>query len=615
MKSIRYIFVAAMAMMALNASALSDYRLGLCDNSQTLSDKSITLGGKCDLLSAAIYLSGEELAKVAGGEFTGVNVGLNNTFNVSSITGWIRTELDGEDLVSSTMTKESSPAFTKGWNALKFDTPLKIEADKGYYIGYTMQHAKGLGVAYMAIQTGATAPGGCWTNADGRTWTDNEQMGILFLEALIQSENIPVRDLRIIDAAFDHKVYPLGSQIGLDIKLQNMGLDAVTGFDLTLSCKEAGISITRDIECDIPYNERYTTSQKNVLPDMDVNKSYTFTVSIDKVNGEADQFDSDNVRDLAPLPVIEQMFERTIVYEEFTNEFCSNCPNAAKNLKFMLDALTEEESEHTAVVCHHGGNAFDKFTQPCDQHYYCFYPQNRPFAPAFMLDREPQGNGAPIFELTNYVNLLERARKRLAEPSYYSIEVTGNWQKEASKVVLKISGIANRQVCSDPRITVYLTEDGVKPYSQSGTSDPDYKHDHVIRAFNATWGESPEWSDERNYSYTCELTYPAGCKPDNMEIVAMISNYDEGNVGNRMIQNASKVALTKLGSVGLHTLKVNGVSVRTEGNDIVAAGDYDAMEVFDLSGNAVPATGLASGIYLVRVSSGAGTETAKVAIP
>lgn len=615
MKSIRYIFVAAMAMMALNASALSDYRLGLCDNSQTLSDKSITLGGNCDVLSAAIYLTGDDLAKVAGGDFTGVNVGLNNTFNVSSITGWIREDLNGENLASATLSKSGTPTFTRGWNAIKFDTPLKIEADKGYYIGYTMQHSKGLGVAYMAIQTGATASGGCWTNTDGYSWTNNEQMGILFLEALIQSENIPVRDLRLIDASFDHDVYPLGSQIGLDINLQNMGLDAVTSFDLTLSCKEAGISIIRNIECNIPYNERYSTSQKYVLPDMEVNKSYTFMVSIDRVNGEEDQFDSDNTKGLAPLPVIEQMFERTIVYEEFTNEFCPNCPNAAKNLKFMLNALTDEERELTAVVCHHGGNAVDKFTQPCDQSYYCFYPQNRPFAPAFMLDREPQSNGAPIFELTNYVNLLERARKRLAEPSYYSIEVSGNWQKESSKVVLKISGIANRQVCSDPRITVYLTEDGVKPYSQSGTSDPDYKHDHVIRAFNATWGKSPEWSDARNYSYTCELTYPAGCKPENMEIVAMISNYDAANVGNREIQNARKVALKELSSSSVKGLAGDAVRVRTEGKSIVVDGEYDTLEVFDLSGQAVSATDLASGIYLVRVESAAGTATAKVVIP
>lgn len=616
MKSIRYILVALIGLVSLSAAAQADYRLGLCDNSRTISDKSITLGGKCDLLSAAIYLSGSDLAKVSGGKFTGVNVGLNNTFNVSSITGWIRTELDGEDLAAATISKETNPSLSKGWNAIKFETPLEIKPDQGYYIGYSMQHSKGLGVAYMAIHTGASAEGGCWTNTDGKNWVDNKEMGVLFLEALIQSDKLPVRDIRIIDAKFDHDVYSQGSQIGLDLNLQNMGLETVTSFDLTLGCDDAGISITRTIDCNIPYNDRYSTTQKYVLPEMEVNRSFTFTVSVDKVNGEPDQFEDDNTVTLEPLPSIERMFERTVVLEEFTTEKCKNCPNAANHVRYMLNGLTEQERERTAVLCHHSGFYTDGFTQACDKSYTCFYGPKGTFAPAFMIDRIPQASNTTVFELTNYVNLIERVRNRMAEPAYYSIETRGEWSVTERKVRLTISGVANRQICSDTRITVYITEDDVKAVSQSGTSNPDYRHQHLIRAYNSTWGENPQWSDERNYSYNCELTYPDGCDPEKMEILAMISNYDESNTCNRQLQNACKVELMKLksGTTGIEAPVAPTLSIRAEDSDIRIDGDYDSIQVFDLSGRAMPRTGLPAGIYLVRVSTASGIQTARITI-
>ena len=43
------------------------------------------------------------------------------------------------------------------------------------------------------------------------------------------------------------------------------------------------------------------------------------------------------------------------------------------------------------------------------------------------------------------------------------------------------------------------------------------------------------------------------------------------------------------------------VKVYTSGSDIVILGDYTRAEAYTLSGARAPLTGLASGIYLVRV--------------
>lgn len=613
MKSTKLILSVLLGIGALSASAQADYRLGFCDNSQTIADKRVDLGGDGGTLQAAIYLSGEDLARVSDGSFTGVNVGINTTYNIGSVTGWIRTSLDGEDLASATITRESSPSIFRGWNAIKFETPLEIKPDQGYYVGYTYKLAKAAGMTYMSAQSDLTTDGGCWMCTDGQTWSESKSYGTLFVEALIQSESLPLKDLTLTGAAFDHDVYPVGSKIGLDYKLYNVGLETVKNFDITLKCEEAGVTITRTVECDLPYNERGEYSETYEMPDLEIGKSYAFTVSIDNVNGVADQNPKDNSITLPELPAIEKMFDRTVVLEEFTTERCGNCPNAANHVRYMLNAMNDEERARTIVLCHHSGFYTDTFTQPCDQEYLGFY-MGSTFAPAFMVDRAPQGSSAPVFSLISYMDLKNKVVARQDEPAYYSMDATGSHDATSRTVKLKVTGKAARQRCEHPRITVYLTEDEVPALVQSGTSDRNYKHQHLIRSYNATWGESPVWDGDL-YSYECELTYSEGCKVDDMEVIAMLSNADPADVTNRQIENAFKVSLNSLKpTVDVEEVAGEAVRIYTEGSDIHVSGAYESLEVYDMSGRRVRATDLSAGIYVAHVTTTEGTVTANVVI-
>ena len=66
MKILKTMALAATLTVGAPASAQSDYRLGLCDNSLKVSDLMVQ-GEYADTYEAAIYLTGADLARVSGG--------------------------------------------------------------------------------------------------------------------------------------------------------------------------------------------------------------------------------------------------------------------------------------------------------------------------------------------------------------------------------------------------------------------------------------------------------------------------------------------------------------------------------------------------------------------
>ena len=93
------------------------------------------------------------------------------------------------------------------------------------------------------------------------------------------------------------------------------------------------------------------------------------------------------------------------------------------------------------------------------------------------------------------------------------------------------------------RLTVYLVEDNIKAVKQAGA--PTFTHQHVIRAFNSTWGDVVEWENNRfmnTYSFQVDDSWKKG----NMYIVAFIGDYDSKNPTNCVIENAESISFNAL---------------------------------------------------------------------
>lgn len=619
MKAKQFI-AAALLTAAFTATAQdADYRLGYCDNTQPLNYKSLVTDHTT--IDAAIYLPASELERLLDLDFTGVSVGLQTKYNVAGLNAWIREDLNGENLVSKSITRESDPSVNTGWNFIKFDTPLKAEAEKGYYVGYTMT-LSAPGIACINADTDSSHENACWIKEGDGEWTDGlATYGVLNLEALIHSDNLPQYDLELRSAEIENMYLINDNPVRINYSLYNTGMKPITSYTLVIEDEANGIKQSKTVNCEINHDARVNCTDEFTFSNLKTQHKYQFTLKVEMPNGVEDETPANNVITMPEITSILNMFARTVVIEEFTTESCGNCPSAAANLHSGLSQLTKEQQDRVAVVCHHSGYGTDSFTQPCDQTYLFFYGGPRIFAPGFMFDRTPQGQGfGAVSQPLSAAGIKTKVVDRMKEEAYYSVEVYGTHDPETRQINLSIEGQAASQLFNNPRITVYLVEDDVPANRQSGATTANYKHNHVIRAYNATWGAIPEWSDEYNYTATAKLNYAADCKTENMQIVAMVSNYDKDDFNNCEVGNAIKLDLSALkekeddNPSGVGNVTGESVKVIAADGSIRIMGEYESAEVYDLSGRRAGMANLPEGIYIVRVKTANGPVQAKVMV-
>ena len=84
-------------------------------------------------------------------------------------------------------------------------------------------------------------------------------------------------------------------------------------------------------------------------------------------------------------------------------------------------------------------------------------------------------------------------------------------RKEAGKILVTVNGMHNAIYSStNPRLTLWLTENDVPAVAQSA-GGAGYRHMHLTRAYNSTWGAPVEWTPES----------PVNCLVDNAASVSL----------------------------------------------------------------------------------------------
>ncbi|MDE5797187.1 MAG: hypothetical protein K2H75_08745, partial [Muribaculaceae bacterium] len=123
----RNLILLIMALVALNWAAnaqLTSHTLGFCDGQvKTSATDGFSISDADQDVSAAIFIPASTAKVYAGCEIAQINAGLASTLNVETLAVWIRTSLDGEDLVSASLSKTTEPAIQKGWNTFSLPTP------------------------------------------------------------------------------------------------------------------------------------------------------------------------------------------------------------------------------------------------------------------------------------------------------------------------------------------------------------------------------------------------------------------------------------------------------------------------------------------------------------
>lgn len=578
------LFTLLMSVMSLSLSAVDYVNVGFCDNTSSIGDTKIELEATPGNYSAAIKLTAADLAMYTDAQFKGVNVGLKSNLQVKSISVWVRESLDGENLASATKTKDNSDVIYSGWNEVLFTSPFNIVSGKDYYVGYDV--VMGINNAYLGVQRSIKHEGGNYLKLGNKEWKDKvSDFGVLTLEAFVSAANLPQYNLSLLSATMTEEHISKDSPVTVRYRVKNSGLKDVTSFKITIEDKKKGVIQSNNVTCKLAYGKAADFTQVFNLDNL-TDGYYNFTVRVEKPNNEDDEATVDNEITLPEVEYSSKTFRRTVVIEEFTTENCPNCPRAITALKQAYNSLTADQKERVAIVCNHSGYYTDPFTQPCDNSYERFYG-GATFAPAMMVDRVKHSQKqAPAFSVPDASGIKNEIISRQDVPANYMLEISGDVDKSTRTVNLTIEMEKAANTLSNPRIVVYLLEDEVLASAngagQRGGTPPFY-HSHVKRAYNSTWGAEIKWDAQNKCTYTCELKYTSACNEDNMEIVAMISNYDANDINNCEVGNAAKVKLNELKVNGESTYTVTAKPNNADMGTVTGGGAYKKGETATLT--------------------------------
>ena len=242
-------------------------------------------------------------------------------------------------------------------------------------------------------------------------------------------------------------------------------------------------------------------------------------------------------------------FVHNALVEEFTTERCVNCPRAAS---YLHTAIKDKDyGQNIVAICRHAGYYTDDFTLDCDKKYLMFFNDGgSTYAPGIMVDRrQVPETKSPVFNPQSADQILSFVKASVNRGSNVMLDVNVELSEDGNTATVIVSGLKNsRYVTTGKRLYVAIVENDVKSFSQQG-ADASYRHQHVNRAYNSTWGEEVDWQGN-GFSYSHIFNISSAWNVQNMQAIAYIGDYDETNALNNVIDNAALKSFIGTSSIG-----------------------------------------------------------------
>ena len=509
--------------------------LGYC-NGQT--STSTQWGGQGnDYTSAAIYVPQSMLSTMLGADIKSVRVGLATRLNIDELTVWVRTSLDGANLAEGVLNRRQT-RVQQGWNEVSLVSAYTIPAEtEGLYIGYTYHHTS-LSNAVSIVGT-TPAHTAFFKRSESDEWQDVSEQGAISLEAIVSGSSLAQWDLALQQATLTPSLSDGAHAYKLSAEVANMGTSDVEGFWLTLTSE--GISpVTTHVDVNVPSGRQVPVK---LIVTTDAAITAEATASISQIDGGADTNPANNTATTLVS------FERNVLLEEFTTESCPNCPGGAETMQTAIASRPMFEGRIN-VVCHHSAFNTDWLTQPCDLDYvWMFNEDGQTYAPAWMINRMPEfesniasGHRQAIYWTNDAAAFARTLEAAMGMEAHLALGAKATLTDDG-KLSVSVSGLRDASLeADDLRLTVYVTEDHIaarEQLSHDGTLSG-YEHQHVVRAYNSSWGDLITWNGTQ---FSTALTFDADptWKSADLKVVAVVGHYDAQSNLNCTIENSVSV--------------------------------------------------------------------------
>ena len=546
MKKLFTLFVACILLQSFCRAQETPFVLSYCDGQLTTVETAGFVSNEKNIwVSGAIYIPAGQAQALAGNRLEVIRAGLATKNNVDSLRVWLRTSLDGEDLVSGLMTTKTTPPLKKGWNEFTLDTPYVIPEDsEGFYIGYSF-HQKTRAAALSIVSE--PRPNGLFVQYGNGQWIDYSGQGVLCIEAYVNGDNLPQYDLQLDNIVSGKCLSLKDKELKVTANVRNMALATISNYKAVCQFEGYDETITVDINQPIAYRE-FTQVEFILHPESIstvTDAPVTLTVTLEDLDGNED-INPDNNTAQTSFMVKEHVYTRNVLVENFTTELCHNCPRVAGWLHSVLD---KPEFSNMILWEHHSGFNTDAYTTDFDVEYVWFYNDGgATFAPALMFDRTPRWEHTPVCLPASQEELEGLIAARLDEPAFVDVHLRAGFQDDNTlKVIVEGERIHEEFTALPPRITVALVEDNIQTTTQDG-ADSVFTHRNVGRAINSTWGEVVEWNDI-NFRYEYAFDVATDWNKDNLAIIAFVSEYDSTLPTACEVANAAMLTASNFGEI------------------------------------------------------------------
>lgn len=564
---------------------------------------------------AVAGLQTDKLFDYDGLQVSVIGVAVSET--VSDVTIFV---MKGSSAATATeVASKKVDALTGGWNYVKLDAPLTIDASENLYVGYKMDVQESSYPAMFdasGLDDSETEMSFAYLNGeyiDLATEPDFSDLGHPMIQVLVGGDESKLETVTFLPVSI-FKYWPKGSEVIPNIQFVNNSFGSVES--VTVDYSVNGVTDTEKLEFSTPVGPNSLYIMSMPLPAIAITDDVDFSYVVTHVNDKPILRPEESYKFYAYDK--QDAVERTLLMEKFYSQFCGYSPQG----KEAIDEAIVGYEDRVARIYHHAGYRADLFTIDESVETAAEFGVN--YSPGTMGDRMWfDALGSNAFNAMQWTGDL--IADFLQQDGLASLKISDSYDVETRELTVNVSG--NCIVTPDnKKITVAVTHSN---YSSFQKNAQNYMHDHFpILYLTAAGGDDLQVNADGSYDMTFKGVVPVSYNNgngtivtgnkvtinlDELRIVAFISDSWDGADNDRYVLNsATKEAATVGASVA--GVELAGVNVYGADSRIVVEGDYDTVKVFNASGMETGTEGLSAGLYIVKVTADGQSMVKKVAV-
>jgi hypothetical protein len=564
---------------------------------------------------AVAGLQTDKLFDYDGLQVSVIGVAVSET--VSDVTIFV---MKGSSAATATeVASKKVDALSGGWNYVKLDAPLTIDASENLYVGYKMDVQESSYPAMFdasGLDDSETEMSFAYLNGeyiDLATEPNFSDLGHPMIQVLVGGDESKLETVTFLSSSI-FKYWPKGSEVIPNIQFVNNSFGSVES--VTVDYSVNGVTDTEKLEFSTPVGPNSLNIMSMPLPAITITDDVDFSYVVTHVNDKPILQSEENYQFYAYDK--QEAVERTLLMEKFYSQFCGYSPQG----KEAIDEAIVGYEDRVARIYHHAGYRADLFTIDESVETAAEFGVN--YSPGTMGDRMWfDALGSNAFNAMQWTGDL--IADFLQQDGLASLKISDSYDVETRELTVNVSG--NCIVTPDnKKITVAVTHSN---YSSFQKNAQNYMHDHFpILYLTAAGGDDLQVNTDGSYDMTFKGVVPVSYNNgngtivtgnkvtinlDELRIVAFISDSWDGADNDRYVLNsATKEAATVGASVA--EVELAGVNVYGTDSRIVVEGDYDTVKVFNASGMETGTEGLSAGLYIVKVTVDGQSMVKKVAV-